>query len=343
MLIAGLIVVGLTLYIYKPTYSVTLNGEFIGYTQDKSKLQAKINDYIQQGDATGVAFIQVDDMPEYQLCMLRKNISTNDDEIYNTVVNQGTKYYKYYALLNDGEEKYYFSNFENAENVVNKLKEKKSTNADKITVIEKYNTESEPIVSKLNESDNETDNKSAIVEKKDEQAVKVASVDTCVSSLYKKKTVVSSVRTASTSGGGSGIGASGMNTSSSIVNLGMSLIRPVSGTITSRYGPRSRDNHKGLDIGASYGSTIYATAAGTVTTSAYGYNGGYGNYVIISHGNGVTTVYGHCSSLIASQGEYVSQGQAIARVGSTGNSTGNHLHFEIRVNGITQDPQNYVY
>ena len=101
--------------------------------------------------------------------------------------------------------------------------------------------------------------------------------------------------------------------------------------------------HKGIDIGANKGTPIYAAASGTVYVSQYGYNGGYGNYVILSHGNGVQTLYGHCSELCVSVGEYVSQGQLIAKVGSTGDSTGNHLHFEVRVNGVAQDPQNYVY
>ena len=98
-----------------------------------------------------------------------------------------------------------------------------------------------------------------------------------------------------------------------------------------------------MDIAAAAGTAIYAAAAGTVTTASYGWGGGYGNYIIINHGKGVQTLYGHCSSLNVSQGQYVSQGQLIARVGSTGQSTGNHLHFEVRVNGIAQDPQNYVY
>lgn len=308
--IAAIIVTGLALYIYKPTYSVTLNGEFIGYTRNKSDLQARINTYIEQGDKQNVAFIQIDNMPKYELCMLNKDVSTNDDEIYEKVVNQGTTYYRYYALLNDGEEKYYFSTFEEAEKVVSDLKEKNSANIDKLTIEERYNTE----------------------------LAEFAEVETSVAALYEKKIVVQPKST-----GGSGIGATGMNTSSNVVNIGITLVKPLSGTITSRYGLRSRDNHKGLDIGASYGSSIYAAAAGTVTTSAYGFNGGYGNYVIISHGNGVQTLYGHCSSLCVEVGEYVSQGQLIAKVGSTGTSTGNHLHFEVRVNGVTQDPQNYVY
>ena len=307
--IAGIMIIGLATYIYKPIYSVTLNGEFLGYTQDKSALQARINDYIKQGDGGTVAFIQVDNMPEYKVCLLKKDVETNDEEIYNKIVSEGTTYYRYYALLKDDEEKYYFTTFDDAEQVINKLKDKDSANVDKLKVIEKYNTEN----------------------------AEYADIDTAVDKLYEKKVVI--VRTYASNG----IGASGMNTSGNYVDLGISLIRPVSGVITSRYGPRSRDNHKGLDIGAGYGTPIYAAAAGTVSTSAYGYNGGYGNYVIINHGNGIQTLYGHCSSLCIEAGASVEQGQLIAKVGSTGISTGNHLHFEVRVNGITQDPQNYVY
>ena len=82
-------------YFFKPTYSVSLNGEFIGYTQNKSELQAKINDAIQKGDGANLAFIQIDSMPEYKLCLLKKDVQTNDDEIYNKIVGQGTTYYRY--------------------------------------------------------------------------------------------------------------------------------------------------------------------------------------------------------------------------------------------------------
>lgn len=314
IVIATAIVGALVAYFFKPTYSVTLNGEFIGYTQNKSELQARINEAMQQGDGKNIAFVQVETMPQYQLCLLKKDIDTNDDEIYEKVMSGSTTYYRYYAILEDGETKYYLSTFEEAESVVNKLKEKESTNSDKITIEEKYNTEEE----------------------------KYADVDTCVSELYKEKVVV---KTTTSSSSSSGIGVTGMNNTKNVVNLGISLIKPVSNyqLISSRFGWRSRDNHKGIDIAASYGTSIYAAAAGTVTTASYGYGGGYGNYIIISHGNGVQTLYGHCSSLCVSQGQKVSQGQLIARVGSTGLSTGNHLHFEVRVNGVAQDPQNYVY
>ena len=166
-------------------------------------------------------------------------------------------------------------------------------------------------------------------------AAEFADVETCVSELYKKKVVVQVAQN-------SGIAPTAVNNGAK-VELGISLIRPTTGTITSRFGIRSRDNHKGIDIGADKGTPIYAAASGTVYVSQYGYSGGYGNYIILSHGNGIQTLYGHCSELCVSAGETVSQGQPIARVGSTGISTGNHLHFEVRVNGVAQDPQNYVY
>ncbi len=121
---------------------------------------------------------------------------------------------------------------------------------------------------------------------------------------------------------------------------------PSSSRITSGFGGRSSPtegastNHKGIDIGASTGSDILAAAGGTVTISTY--SSSAGNYIMISHGGGVSTVYMHCSQRLVEVGETVSQGQVIAKVGSTGYSTGPHLHFEIRSGGGNVDPTLYV-
>ncbi|MGN1051395.1 MAG: peptidoglycan DD-metalloendopeptidase family protein [Acutalibacteraceae bacterium] len=118
---------------------------------------------------------------------------------------------------------------------------------------------------------------------------------------------------------------------------------PAIHTISSGYGYRSGGMHGGIDIsnGNSYGKTIVASDSGTVTFSGYD-SSGYGNYVIIDHGNGYETLYGHCSALYVSRGQSVSQGEAIAAVGSTGQSTGNHCHFEIRSNGSRLNPLSFV-
>jgi septal ring factor EnvC (AmiA/AmiB activator) len=116
-----------------------------------------------------------------------------------------------------------------------------------------------------------------------------------------------------------------------------SFIRPASGPITSPFGMRYHPilhryrMHTGVDIGAPYGAPIHAAADGIVIMS--GYMRGYGNTLIIDHGGGVSTLYGHCSDLLVSEGARVRQGQVVARVGSTGLATGPHLHFEVRHNG----------
>ncbi|MCI5928126.1 MAG: peptidoglycan DD-metalloendopeptidase family protein [Pseudoflavonifractor capillosus] len=116
-------------------------------------------------------------------------------------------------------------------------------------------------------------------------------------------------------------------------------------TLTSAFGYRIHPitgrphSHTGTDIAAPYGTPIKAVKSGVVTISEYGSS--YGNYVVISHGDGTTSLYAHMSSRAVSAGDVVSQGDVIGYVGSTGNSTGNHLHLEIRVNGTRVDPEQY--
>lgn len=121
---------------------------------------------------------------------------------------------------------------------------------------------------------------------------------------------------------------------------------PTTGRITSTFGGRKSPggigstNHKGIDIAGRYGTPIYAADGGTVTYS--GWMGGYGYLVRIDHSNGKTTYYGHNSSLLVSVGQHVYKGQQIAKMGSTGNSTGNHCHFEVRINGVARNPLSYL-
>jgi LysM repeat protein len=108
--------------------------------------------------------------------------------------------------------------------------------------------------------------------------------------------------------------------------------------ITQYYGLR----HTGVDIGGPLGTAVYAARDGVVTRSSCGWNGGYGCYIVIDHGGGVQTAYGHHAQLFVNVGDPVSQGQTIGAMGSTGRSTGPHLHFEVRVNGRRQNPLRYV-
>ncbi len=118
---------------------------------------------------------------------------------------------------------------------------------------------------------------------------------------------------------------------------------PFTKKITSPYGKRGGSFHQGIDIACSGvgGKEILASESGTIKYAGYN-KSGYGNHIIIDHGNGKQTLYGHCQKLHVSQNQKVKKGQKIGTVGSTGDSTGNHLHFEVRVNGAAQNPQKYV-
>jgi murein DD-endopeptidase MepM/ murein hydrolase activator NlpD len=118
------------------------------------------------------------------------------------------------------------------------------------------------------------------------------------------------------------------------------LIWPCDGVVVSGYGMRWGRLHEGIDIGCAYGAPNRAAAAGTVIYS--GWLGGYGNLVVVDHGSGLSTAYAHASSLLVGVGQQVSQGDTVSLVGSTGNSSGPHLHFEVRVNGQAVDPLWYL-
>ena len=301
-LLISVAIIGFIIFvIYKPMYGVSLNGEHIGYTEDKRDLQNRINEYVKNGDSKTVAFVEVETMPQYEMRMIKKGLVANDDEIFDTVISSGVPYYKYYAILENNEEKYYVMNYEECEKVLNDLKDKNSKNKDSITYILKYETELKEFTS----------------------------TDKIVAALYKaspsKNQKINTYKTVDYSK----------------TSLGITLVKPVNGTITSRFGRRSGGIHTGLDIANSSGTPIKAVAGGTVIYS--GYKGSYGRMIVIDHGNGVQTYYAHCSKLYVSSGTYVNQGQLIAAVGSTGNSSGPHLHLEIRVNGVAKNPQNYLY
>lgn len=318
------LIVATIVLIYKPIYKVTLNGEKIGYCQDKTALQNRINTYMEKGEneSEQIAFVQIEDMPEYSMCLLKKGIVTNDDEIYETIKKTGTAYYRYYAIAEDSIEKYYVSSFSEADEAIKKLKDKKSSNASKLTILEKYETElpeltdEKIVVSKLYKEKKSNSNKS------------------------KENTKTNSSNTIKYASTGSGKFSTSRELHNAKVGLGVSLSKPVSGVLTSRYGYRWGRTHTGIDIGVPTGTPVKAAAAGTVTFA--GWKGSLGNLVVVSHGNGVQTYYGHNSRLVVKAGQKISQGEVIAKAGSTGRSTGSHVHFEVRVNGASYNPLGYV-
>lgn len=305
--VSAIIILAIVKFVYRPMYSVTFNGEFVGYVQDKDKLENRIKEYMKTGEGSNVAFVDIPTLPEYKVCLLKKDKVASDNEIYEMVKATGTTYYKYYAITVGNEDKIYVPNKETAEEVITKLKDKNSSNKSKLSITEKCETEMKEFTE----------------------------VDKAVKDLY-----VEPVRKTYVATTGS-VGAYGGTNSANGVNIGIYLSKPTTGTITSRFGVRGSGMHTGMDIANAQGTNIYASASGTVKFT--GWFGGYGNLVIVTHGNGVDTYYAHCNTILVSAGQQVSQGQLIAKMGNTGNSSGPHLHLEVRVNGVAQNPQTYVY
>lgn len=155
------------------------------------------------------------------------------------------------------------------------------------------------------------------------------------------------MRSSTTSSSSSSGSSSGGSTTSAAVSARSGFMWPsYCRIITSYFGPRihpitkKASNHNGIDIGASYGTAIWAANSGTVT--AAGWNTGYGYYVTINHGNGFSTLYGHMSRFIVSAGDYVTRGQVIGYIGSTGWSTAPHLHFTVYYGGAAVNPLGYL-
>lgn len=96
---------------YKISYSVSLDGQMLGYTDNKSKLQAQINEYIEKGENQNTAFVQIDSLPQYKICLLKRDVASNDESIFNTIKSGGTTYYRYYAILDNQEEKSIYTIF----------------------------------------------------------------------------------------------------------------------------------------------------------------------------------------------------------------------------------------
>ena len=310
LIASAIIVYALFKFVYRPMYSVTFNGEFVGYVEDKSKLENDIKNYMKTGEGGLVAFVEIPTMPEYQVCLLKKDKTPNDEQIYNMVKDSGIPYYKFYAITVSEEEKLYVETKQQAEDVIYKLKEKNSTNKASLGYTEKY----------------------------EKEIPEFKSFDDAVDELY-----VAPVRTvtyyAAESSGTVGYLAGTNDYEGLPINIG--LEEPTSGVIMSRFGMRGSSYHTGIDVANSMGTTIYAAADGVVKFT--GWYGGYGNLVIITHYDGLETYYAHCQSILVTADEPVSQGQPIALMGSTGNSTGPHLHMEVRVDGVAQNPQSYVY
>lgn len=306
------LIIGIILIKYKPSYKITVSGEEIGYINNKEALTETIkSEILEENQNKNVDTIDINVEPNYELKLVDRSIDTNKIEITPNIKENVVVTCKYYDIAVNNETINSVNTFEEAEQLVNDIKTEDNTTTE-LSIIEKYTNNIEEIsisTTEIAKRDitaklNEINNGEIVKQQEEENK----------------------------------------NTTITEINGIKVATKPVSGTITSRYGVSSRirsSNHTGLDIAASTGTPIKVIADGTVTNASY--TGSYGNLIKVNHGNGVETWYAHTSKMYVSVGKKVSAGDVIGAVGSTGNSTGAHLHLEIRINGQHVNPQKYLY
>ena len=312
MAVALVIILAIILLKYKPSYKVTLSGQEIGYVDNEAELEERIQQEIIDMEGKNIDFVSLDNMPNYELKLVSRNQETNEEEIMLALKENARIMYKYYAVILNEETVGLVDNMDEAEQAINQIKEEHKD--------DEVNLE-------LSVTENYTENINDI--SIETVQVAQAQVEEKVSTLVAEKEAQKEEEEKSKYPNVNGV---------------LLAVTPVSGTITSRFGVSSSIRsgaHTGTDIAAPTGTPIKAVASGTVTFAEK--SGPYGNLIKITHENGVETWYGHCSKLYATVGQKVEAGDVIAAVGSTGNSTGPHLHLEIRINGTAINPQNYLY
>ena len=306
VIIATIFILLILVIKYKPAFSVSYQGNVIGYVDNKDEFQKLVNEKILTSNDEKVAFVSLDNISYFSEFVSRNCV--NENFVFDKLKSEAKNYYKVYEVYGskENDKSVYYNSIEEAQNYIDLINSKYSDVDDefKINTLYVENEVSEDTIKQAKEKLEE-------------------SLNAKVAEINKQKEI----------------------DSKTINGVYIASVPVSNGHITSRFGSREsirNHTHKGIDIAASYGTNIKAVADGTIEYASYN-SGGYGNLVIIDHGNGIKTYYGHCSKLCVSVGQKVNAGDVIAKVGSTGNSTGNHCHFEIRVNGSQIDPQKYVY
>lgn len=295
----------------KPMYRVTISGIELGYIPNKEAFEEMVEASILENEEKNIDSIAMQTNPEYELTFVNRTIETKEEEIAEVVKQDVVITYKYYELALDNETIDSVNTLEEAEELVTQIKEQNQEEEWDLSIIERYTNQEEKIMTtRLEVAKSEIQTK----------------IETKLEEIEKQKEEEERI-----------------NNMPEIKGIKLAYM-PITGTITSRYGVSSRirsSNHTGLDIAASTGTPIKAVAGGTIINASY--QGSYGNLVKIDHGNGLETWYAHTSKMYVSVGQKVEAGEVIAAVGSTGNSTGAHLHLEIRIDGQHVNPQDYLY
>ena len=278
-------------------------------------------------------------MPEYSFELVTRDTATQENKILNKIKDTAVITYKTYAITVNGEQINEVSTEVEAENIISDLQSDLKEGVEfNLGIVEIYKTE-QTLVSKDSAFETLNQMKLAKTEEYEAEQARLEAERKAKEEAARKEAerqaqiyAQSKAAAASTSYGSGNIS-------------GINLTNPLRVTplITSRFGESGsrRYVHTGVDLATALGTSIYPIASGTVVYA--GWQGSYGNLIQIDHGDGIQSWYGHCNSINVSVGDSVSTDTCIGTVGSTGNSTGPHLHLEIRINGNAVNPQNYLY
>ena len=315
--------IGFMAWKFKFVYMVEMGGVELGLVNDKDKFEKDIKDTLEDLEEPVVS-AKLKENPKYSLRLVDKDdIDVDDNYVFAKVEEKIEKTYRYYNIKEDDKLLAKVSTTEEKDNLLKELEEAKQV---KDLKVEEEQTKEYYIISydeakqlaSTNVDNIENEKRSKLEKEKIEK---------------RNNNIVKNIRR-----GGTVSASSSSNASAMLGSL--SFRRPLNSSRVSA-GYLGYPGHRGIDFPSPQGTPVMAAESGTVTTVMYS-NKSYGNRVIIDHGNGISTLYGHNSTIGVSLGQKVSKGQTIAGVGSTGNSTGNHVHFEIRINGKPINPTSYV-
>ena len=295
----------------------------MGLVSDKDKFEKDIKDTLEDVHEPVVS-ATLAEKPRYSLRLVDKeDIDVDDDYVFAKIEEKIEKKYRYYNLKEDDKLLAKISTKEEKDKLIEELKKDKNV---KDIKVEEEETKENYIISYEEAKQLAFSTAENIENDKKEKDAKTK--------IEKRNTnIIKNIRK-----GGTVSTSSSSNASAMLGSL--SFRRPLNSSRISA-GYLGYPGHRGIDFPSPQGTPVMAAEAGTVTTVLYS-NKSYGNRVIIDHGNGISTLYGHNSTISVSLGQRVSKGQTIAGVGSTGRSTGNHVHFEIRINGKPINPTSYV-
>ena len=295
----------------------------MGLVSDKDKFEKDIKDTLEDVHEPVVS-ATLTEKPRYSLRLVDKeDIDVDDDYVFAKIEEKIEKKYRYYNLKEDDKLLAKVSTKEEKDKLIEELKKDKNV---KDIKVEEEETKENYIISYEEAKQLAFSTAENIENDKKEKDAKTK--------IEKRNTnIIKNIRK-----GGTVSTSSSSNASAMLGSL--SFRRPLNSSRISA-GYLGYPGHRGIDFPSPQGTPVMAAEAGTVTTVLYS-NKSYGNRVIIDHGNGISTLYGHNSTISVSLGQRVSKGQTIAGVGSTGRSTGNHVHFEIRINGKPINPTSYV-